>query len=700
MHQYAIPFWKKNPFIRLLAPLVAGIVLQWYASFGISFLVTGFVFIVCAYLLFGLLNMEWKFYLQWLQGLLLHAAILLFAMILVWFNNPKQRINWYGHHMTDSASYLVHIQEPVMEKERSLKTTGKIVAVIKGNRLVKVTGRIQLYFAKDSVPEYIQYGDGIIISKALQPIRNSGNPGAFNYERYAAFQHIFHQVFLQSKDWRKLPGNEKVMFWSFIYKARDYIIQSLRKYIPGSKQVKGISEALLIGYKEDLDKDLVQAYSNAGVVHIIAISGLHLGLIYVMLTWLMDKIPVIRESKAARVCLLLACLWLFSMLTGASASVLRSAVMFTCIVIGKNYFVQSTVYNSLATSAFLLLCYNPYFLWDVGFQLSYLALLGIVALQQPIYRLLYCRYKWVDKTWSLMSVTLAAQVSTFPVCLYYFHQFPNLFIITNLVAVPLSTIILFAEIILIALSGIDIMAVLAGKLTGQMILLMNWLITSLNRFPFAVWDNIYANIFTTWVLFLLVLGICYWLINTSKTAFYVSALCVLVFTSVHVFERMKTRRQSGLIVYNIPKSRAIDFIYRDSYYFVGDSILQQDGLMKNFHLKPARLFYHLSKKSDSLPVMYRNGNMILFCGKKIMLLDTGLNVESQKQKIKLDLLVISGNAALKIKSVFENFNPALIVFDASNSLWKIAQWKRDCIALALPCFSIPEQGAFVMKIEK
>lgn len=374
--------------------------------------------------------------------------------------------------------------------------------------------------------------------------------------------------------------------------------------------------------------------------------------------------------------------------------------MFTCIVIGKNYFVQSTVYNSLATSAFLLLCYNPYFLWDVGFQLSYLALLGIVALQQPIYRLRYCRNMLVEKTWSLLSVTLAAQISTFPLCLYYFHQFPNLFLITNLLAVPLSTIILFAEIILIALSGFDALAVLVGKITSQMILLMNWLITSLNRFPFAVWDNIYANIYTTWVLVLLIIGVCYCLIHASKRAFYVSAIGLLLFTLIHVFEKWRVRRQAGLIVYNIPKSRAIDFMYRDSYYFMGDSILQQDGLQKNFHLKPARLFYHLSEKKDSMPAMYRNGNLILFCGKKILLLDTAIDFKPIQDRIKLHLLIISGNASMKIKSLIKTFEPALIVFDASNSLWKIAQWKRECIALALPCFSIPEQGAFVMKIEK
>jgi competence protein ComEC len=359
-----------------------------------------------------------------------------------------------------------------------------------------------------------------------------------------------------------LPGKETGAFQSFIFSLRSYIVQTIKKYIHGSNQETGIAEALLIGYKEDLDKDLVQAYSNAGVVHIIAISGLHLGLIYVMLTKLLNWIPLIRKNKFIKMLLLLGCLWIFSLLTGASASVLRSAVMFTFIVVGKNYFTQSSVYNSLAASAFLLLCYDPYFLWDVGFQLSYLALIGIVGLQQPLNRLLYCKQSWLEKIWSMFTVTLAAQISAFPICLYYFHQFPNLFFITNMLAVPLSTIILFAEIFLIAVSGLNFIAVYTGQLTGFMIRIMNKIITGLNSFPYSVWDNIYANIYTTWALYLFVFGLCGWLIYKSNIAFRIAIFSLFFYTSFHVLAYLKVRKQVSMIVYNIPKCRAIDFIYR------------------------------------------------------------------------------------------------------------------------------------------
>jgi len=178
---------------------------------------------------------------------------------------------------------------------------------------------------------------------------------------------------------------------------------------------------------------------------------MHLGLIYVMLIWIFSRIPYLKRSSILRIIFVLSCLWLFALLTGGSASILRSAVMFSCIIIGENFSRRASIYNSLAASAFILLCYNPFYLWDVGFQLSYLAILGIVILQKPIYNLFFIKNKSLNKLWKLTAISLAAQTFTFPICLYYFHQFPTIFLFTNLITVPLSTVILFVEIFLIAL---------------------------------------------------------------------------------------------------------------------------------------------------------------------------------------------------------------------------------------------------------
>ena len=186
-----------------------------------------------------------------------------------------------------------------------------------------------------------------------------------------------------------LPEKHINHFNQFLFTSRQNILNVLHENLQGKDDQLSIAEALLIGYTQDLDKDLVQAYSNTGVVHIIAISGMHLGLIYVMLVWIFNRIPYIKKLRILRVILVLSGLWLFALLTGGGASILRSAVMFSCIVIGENFGRKTSIYNSLAASAFILLCVNPFYLWDVGFQLSYLALSGIVIFQKPVYHLTF-----------------------------------------------------------------------------------------------------------------------------------------------------------------------------------------------------------------------------------------------------------------------------------------------------------------------
>ena len=699
MQSYSIPFWKASPFCRLLLPLIIGIILQWYLQFSLNFIIVCVICFSVAFLLLYFIIIEIRFKLQWFQGILLQLIIAFFAMLIVWQKDIRHHTNWYGHYYKDSSSLIVRIDEPVIEKERSFKADGYVEAVINEDKIIPAKGKLLVYFSKDPIVKLLHYGDRILINGSLQAIKNSGNPGAFNYERYAAFHQTFHNVYLKANDWRLIAGKDVNLFNALIFSIQHYIVETLHKYTMGSSNELGIAEALLIGYKEDLDKDLVQAYSNAGVVHIIAISGLHLGLIYVMLAWILNRLPGIKKSKFIKLVLLLSCLWLFSILTGSSGSVLRSAVMFTFIVIGKNYFKQSSIYNSLAGSAFLLLCYDPFFLWDVGFQLSYLALVGIVALQKPINSIFYIKQKWLRKLWEMLAVTLAAQVATFPACIYYFHQFPNLFFITNLIAVPLSTIILFAEILLIAISGLHIVAIYTGKLVGAMVWLMNWIIVTLNSFPFSLWDRIYANMYTTWTMYLFIIGICSWLLYNNKRALKFAIACLFIFTGLQVYGALKLRQQAKMIVYNVPKYQAIDFIFRKQYHFVGDSILRQDGLLQNFHLKPARILFQSDQNKTALPNLYQSDHYYCFFAKKIMLIDSALSYEPVKDKIGIDILIISKNPSLKISGIISAIKPSVIIFDSSNSLWKIAKWKKECLALALPCFSIPEQGAFVLNID-
>ena len=695
---YSIPVYKTAPVIRLLVPFIAGILLQWYLHIRLPVIALSGCSFLAAYGLFYLLPLAVRFKLVALQGILLNAVFLSGGLLVTWNKDVRHSENWYGHFYTDSSYIVVQINEPLVEKAKSFKADAVVESVIVNDSAFPSTGKLLLYFSKDSVNNpQLQYGDRILIRKNLQAIKNSGNPGAFNYRKYAAFQQTFHNAFLKQQDWVLLKEKKMDPFKQFIFSAREKILATVRKNLAAGKDELGIAEALLIGYTNDLDKDLVQAYSNTGVVHIIAISGMHLGLIYVLLVWLFARTPLIKKSKLIQAVLILSCLWLFSLLTGGSASVIRSAVMFTFITLGKTVFKrQASIFSSLAASAFVMLCYNPYYLWDVGFQLSYLAVTGIVIFQKPVYNLFYIKNKWVDKVWQLTAVSLAAQLLTFPVCIYYFHQFPNLFLLTNVIAVPLSTIILFAEIALVALAWVPFAGEYIGKLTGWLVWLMNKIILWINDFSFAVWDKIPATVLSTWLLYATVIGLCAWLMQKNKAVFRLSLFALLGFVIIHAYESWQTKSQQKIIVYNVPKQQAVDFVSGDSYHFLGDSILLQKGLLQNFHLKPGRITLQLNNQVDSLqeyaasPPFYRFGNKI------ILLIDKPLVFEVPSQKINVDIIIISKSPKLYIPQLVKVFNCSQYVADASNSLWKIGKWKQDCDELNLRFHSIPEQGAFTV----
>ena len=694
-----VPVWKVAPFIRLLLPLTAGIILHWYLQIPLPLVITATAIFCAIWLLFYFFPLASKYKLHAIRGLLINLILLSVGCLLTWQKDIRHSREWFGNFYHDSDYLAIRINEPPVEKAKSYKADGVVEWVNRNDSVISCTGKILLYFSKDSAAQKLRYGDVILISKNLQRIKNSGNPGAFNYERYASFQQIFHNVYLKENDWLALKTGHVNPLKQFIFNARDHVLAILRKNINSNKDELGIAQALLIGYTNDLDKDLVQAYSNTGVVHIIAISGMHLGLIYVLLVWIFGKLLLINRSKILQVVLILACLWLFSLLTGASASVVRAAVMFTFITIGTSFDKRSSIYNSLAASAFVMLCYNPYFIWDVGFQLSYLAVVGIILFQRPVYNWLYVKNKWLDKAWKLAAISIAAQVLTFPVCIYYFHQFPNLFLITNIIAVPLSSIILYAEIGLVALSSVPGVGFLFGKMVAALVGAMNAIIRWMNDFPYAVWDKIPSTVLSTWLLYAIVITVAAWLLNKNKRIVKFTLVSMIAFILAHAYISWQIKNQQKLIVYNVSQHQAIDFVGGNNYRFIGDSILLEDGMLQNFNLKPGRVALQLTHATKELNSLFCASSFYQFHNTRILLLDKPIYFEVPTQKIDLDVIIVSHGPKISIAQLASVFNCKQYVFDASNSLWKIDKWRKDCEELHLRSHSIPSDGAFVLNIE-
>lgn len=684
--------WYRAPFIRLLLPLTAGILLQWYLQGSLTHIIMAFSSCLCIAVLYHTAPLSKKFRFSAINGIAVTMLLIAAGAALTWLNDIRNNKNWFGNYSGKGDYVLVTIEEPLVEKANSYKALARINYSCQQGRLLPIAGKAILYFKKDNLVPLAGYGTRLIIAHSLDEIKNSGNPGGFDFKRYSLFGGITHQAYISEQDAGVLPQKEESSFWNFIYASRSAIITILRRYITGGPEL-GLAEALLIGYKDDLDKNLVQSYTNTGVVHVIAISGLHLGLIYGLLLFFTKPLKR-KHFSGLRFLVVVASLWLFAFLAGAQPSVLRSAVMFTAIAFSQVLNRKSSIYNTLAMSAFVLLCYNPYWLWDVGFQLSYAAVLSIVIFYRSVYNWVYFQNKGVDAVWKLVAISLAAQILTLPVSLYHFHQFPFLFLFANLLAVPLSSLILYAEIALCGLSFIPPVAQGLGSITTIMIRLLNSNVENLDAVSFAVWDGFSISVLQTILLYGVIAGGSLWLLYKSRKAVLLLAVCLFLFTGLRTFSFIKAGNQKKLIVYNVPRHSAIDLIGGRKYTFIGDDALLQNDFLRNFHLQPSRVLHRISADAT----ITGTSKTFTFYNRKIVIIDTTVQLLNTAFKEKIDVLILSKNPKLYIKDLANAFTINQLVLDSSVPDWKAKLWQNDADSLHLPCYSVKDKGAFVVTL--
>jgi competence protein ComEC len=695
MQKFGVSYWKRIPFFRLLLPLIAGIIIQFYLPLNNALLSGCFIAGVLIVLSARLMKTVKLFRMIWLPGLGLHLTFFALGCLLVNVNNIETNPNWVRHHYHSKDALLVTIMEPPVEKPKSWKAVANIESLIAGNTTQEVSGKVLVYFQKTASTPVPHYGARVLIKVPLQPITNSGNPGAFDYKRFCALQDIHHQVFLRPGDFTILDGTKQHWFAKMLFDIRGWVLSTLKKYICQENEV-AVAEALLIGYRDDLDRELVQSYSNTGVVHIIAISGLHLGMIYGMLVFILKPLRRKKRGSIVQALVILFVLWMFTFLAGAVPSILRSAVMFSCIVLGEMFSKKTSIYNTLAVSAFILLMIDPFYLWDVGFQLSFAAVTSIVAFSKYVNNWFYLENKLLRKIWELTAVTLSAQVLTLPVILYHFHQFPNLFLFTNLLIVPLSGLILFAELLLLVISPIPLMAQYIGRGVEWLIWLMNTLIQRTDSIPFAVTDGIQVSVLQSLCIYATLLFGSAWLLRKNKQMLFACCGSMIVFLSLRGFDIYKTSQQQKIIVYNVPGFTGIDVIEGNSFTFLGDSALLMNDFLKNFHLRPSRILNRVEE--GSLQNLFTSKQMIRSRTRKIIVIDQPVMNDPPAEKIKADAIIITKNPRLYISQLLKRYDCTLFVFDATNPPWKIRLWKKDCDSLHLRHHSVAEQGAFEMDL--
>ena len=681
---------------RLLLPLIAGILLQWYAPLPPFLLVIVGLLSVITLSAFFYLGLFLRYKLSLYNGIAISLLFISLGALLIYRSDIRNNKDWFMRSYRDSTVLLVTLDEQPVEKTKSVKAESVVNLVFNGNKAAGATGNVILYFQKDSSCYKIGYGTRLLLKKPLQETRDAGNPGGFDYKQYALFHGITHQVYLQPGEYVLLPAKKEKKWKLFIYSLQEKVLAALRGYIKPVKEL-GLAEALLIGYKDDLDKTLVQSYSNTGVVHIIAISGLHLGLIYWLLFKLFQPLQKRKKIQWLRPLLVITGLWIFTFLAGAQPSVLRSALMFTCIAAAESLSRKTSMYNTLSLSAFILLCYNPFWLWDVGFQLSYAAVISIVIFGRPFYNIFCFNNRIIDQIWKLNSITIAAQLLTLPLCLFYFHQFPNYFLLTNLVAVPLSGIILLGEIFLCIIAFIPWIAIWTGKIVTCLLWLMNTCIEKTEALPFSAWNGLEINLWQAVLLTVFTGLFAWWLIHRSTAMLKLSLVALLFFTAFRSYSFITCSDQQKVVVYNIPQKKAVDFIQGFNACFAGNNSLWQNGYEKRLYLAPSRNLFRASEV-QKIPGLLISGSYINFSGMHILWPDHPLTLKKSVIKQPVDLLLISKNAGIFIKEIAASVAAKQVVMDATVPFWQANRIKKECDSLHIPCHDVTIKGAFAINL--
>lgn len=629
-----------------------------------------------------------------MRGALLSLSLFSAGILICWLNNIEHYPQWVGKNTTTQGYIKLVLNEPPSKKSKSYKAEASIVGYYVNEQWIEQKGKVLLYFSEDVNREKLDYGSVIVTRKSLQKISNAGNPAGFDYHRYTLFKGITHQLYLKKDDYIIAGAPQKQWLSASLFDIRKYVLAILHRYIPEQRE-RGIAEALLLGYRDELDRTLVQTYSNTGVVHIIAISGMHLGLIYGILLLLFRPLKRWRYATYAYPFMIVFLLWAFTIMVGATPSVVRAAWMFSFLAAAQTFRRNTNIYNTLAASAFLMLCFNPFVLWDIGFQLSYTAVLGIALVMKPLSNAWIFNNKLLQHLWNMTSVTIAAQLLTLPISVYHFHQFPNLFFITNIIAVPMGTIVLIGEIILVVLASFPAVAFWIGKAVSACILILNEFVLWVDAFRFAVTEGISITSIQTALLYVLI-GVAYlFMINRHKKHLINGMLCVLVFFAIQMHTRYIQERQGKIIIYNIQGYTAIDLIQGRKFAFIGDEALLKHPFLERFHLMPSRIAHGVSKEQNLASVkvisgglQFRHLNMVLYKG--------GILPNQYGTTIPTDLLILSKGARANLHDILQSYPCKWVVIDSSNPQWRVKNWKKEAQHMKVQVFSTEAQGAFVL----
>lgn len=546
-----------------------------------------------------------------------------------------------------------------------------------------------LVYTKE-LPSSIHYNDYILLNKNITLVNPPQNPNEFNYKRYLNFHDIYFSTFCSLDDFSIIP-NETFSIIKLAHQTQVKLSNYLLSKISSEREKQTIS-ALVLGLRDELDKEVIANFSAAGAMHVLAVSGLHVGILLMIIRFFFKHIAKELLPKWFEVTCTLFLIWTFAFITGLSASVVRAACMFSFIICGTYFKKDISIYPILAASALCMMVYNPYIITEVGFQLSYAAVIGIVFFTPKLESTLPTSNNWLfKKIITITCVSVAAQLATAPIALLYFHQFPTYFILSNLIVIPSAFLIVITGIIKLIFGFIPFL----NTLIAEALFWFSWLLNEVSEItallPSATINQIDISILETYLFYGVVVSLFVALFNRNHHAIKWALFFVVLLSIAMINEHYSLINQQQLVVYNVRKATAFDLIKGKEHFFKVSSSLLNDDEKLQFHIK--HHWYHKNltpavvDTSFSAITTYEIGNKtIVHVTKKITL----------NESICTDYLIISNNS-MTTNEVIKNFTYKQLIYDSSNGHKFISKVKQR------PQFSektviTSEQGAVVIDL--
>ena len=594
------------------------------------------------------------------------------------------------------------VVEPTEEKPKTFKTRIRIIDSAASNNV-----EILAYFEKDSTTPPPQFGDLIGFYSDVRYIESNGNPLEFDYQQYMSRQGVYCQTYIKHQEYEILqPAYQKGIKY-YGAKIRNTLIDIYRQTGISGQQL-AVLEALTLGYKADLDPETITTFQTSGAMHILAVSGLHTGIIMLITSILLMFLDYSQKTRIIKCGLIILILWAFAAITGFSPSVCRSAVMFSMLAVAQilNRFTSS--YNTVATSAFILLIINPLLIFNVGFGLSYLAVLAIISTMPFVQKRLPrfdpvhdTRTIWLGK-WTaryflgIIFVSIAAQLGTSMLSIRTFNLFPTYFLLTNILVIPLSYLIMVTAILLLAVSWCAPLMSCVAEVLKFFLGLLTDSVSWIESLPAASINDIFITNVSSQLLYaaLIIFVVFFYYKRPHQLKLALVSLCLFA-ASITIFDTAKDIN-TQLIVYNKNKS---------PLYSIKDggtmSIIADKAKLDEKSLSPATINAALTHANlvEILPTDTLSSIKDLFWqidNKSFYIVKSNQQIEIMDgETLPVDFLIVSDNTIINADDVSEKFCCNNVIFDSSNSKKFVTARTEEYQSKGINCFDVAKDGAFV-----